>query len=179
MLCIKCLMHCTSGHCALHCPSGAMLCSAPLGLYFSLPRAQGCALCVTVFRPAPLSCVLHCSSGLCSALPLWGYALHCPSGVVLNTASFRLQSVLPLWAVLCTAPMGLCPVPQGHCALPCLGHCASALHCTALSALRLYALARVSSTRLTKSGSRLAGKKSWPASPPHNKYRNTGYIYNL
>ena len=78
--------------------------TVPYGaLYLALPLWA-------VFYTAPL--------GLCSAFPFWGYALHCPSGALLNTAYFRLWSVFPLRDVLCTATLGLCSAPQVHCALP-------------------------------------------------------------
>ena len=64
---------------------------------------------------------MHCPSwALFSALPLYGCSLHCPFRAVLCTASLRLCSVLPLWAVVYTTSLGLCS------ALPLCGY---ALNC--------------------------------------------------
>ena len=156
-------MLCTTllGHCALHCsaqPFRAVFCTASLHCLFKavLCTAPLCCgrHCLSGAVPCttPLGhCVLHYPSralciallsttlpGLCSALPLWGYALHClrcctlycpsravlcPSGalcsaptilaflgtVFLHYPTVALCSALPLWAtLLCTTPLGLC-----------------------------------------------------------------------
>ena len=95
----------------------------------------------------PLGCVPHCPRvfyttplGLCSALPIWGCAMHCPSEAVVCTALLELFSALPFWSCSLNCPSRALysALYLLACALPCpsgalyfctalLGHCTSVL----------------------------------------------------